>query len=104
MKTRSIIVWIYALIILFGGIMGHIKAQSKASLWMGIISAVLLAASGALMYLGKKIGYHASLTLVCLLTIFFAWRFGVTLKFMPAGLMLIVSVVVGLALLKKQRA
>lgn len=101
MKFSTITTWIYAALMLVGGVVGYIQAHSIPSLISGVVFSTLLFGSGFLMFKEKKIGYVFALTLVCLLTVFFSYRFASTEKFMPAGLMTIISAAVGIALLTK---
>lgn len=91
----------YAVLVLVGGIMGYVKAQSVASLVFGSISAVLLGISSFLLLQGKQLGFYLGLLLTIVLGAFFAYRFVLSYKFMPAGLMVILSLVTFFALLKK---
>ena len=76
--------------LLVGGLMGFIKAKSKVSLIMSSIFALLL----ALYNLGKIDVKYFPEILIGLLIVIFGIRLAKTKKFMPAGLMLILSVAV----------
>ena len=84
----NIILWIYIVLLVAGGLMGFLKAGSKMSLIMSVAFAVPLALSLVL-----KWPDAVSLGLLGFLAVFFAMRFAKGKKFMPAGLMLILSVV-----------
>jgi uncharacterized membrane protein (UPF0136 family) len=87
------IVALYGILILIGGVIGHVKAGSQASLYMGVISgALLLLASGG-MFSKKhfKKGVYFALILTLLLDAFFSYRFMSTMKFMPSGMLALVS-------------
>jgi uncharacterized membrane protein (UPF0136 family) len=106
MKLTGWIVLVYALLILIGGIIGHIKAASTASLVMGIVFGVLLTGSAFLIFKRKKSGLYSALALSLLLDLFFTYRFVDKLKFFPSAFLSIVSLamIVILALeLKKQK-
>lgn len=79
-----------SVIVLLGGLMGFMKAKSKASLISGVISAILLGAAFAAGLNGKPSeGIIASFVIYSLLDVVFAMRLKKTKKFMPAGLILI---------------
>ena len=94
MKTTSFIVGAYGLLILIGGIMGHVKAASTASLIMGVIFGILILFSSFGIYRGKLIGQYAALILAFFLDAFFSYRFLQSMKFMPAGLLSLISLAV----------
>lgn len=94
MKTKSYAVYIYAILLLIGGIIGYIKASSLPSLIMGTLFALLAGASATAMYKNKDAGRISAILLSLVLTAFFCYRFVITQKFMPAGLMVIISLVV----------
>ncbi len=99
MKKKASLTLIYALLILIGGIIGHIKAGSAASLIMGIVFSILLLASSIGMMYSSVIAYFSSIIISTILTFFFLYRFMLTQKMMPAGVMAIISVIVLLALI-----
>ncbi|MDJ0581361.1 TMEM14 family protein [Crocosphaera sp.] len=83
---------IYGILLLVGGIFGYIKAKSKPSLISGFISGLLLLISGVLQWQQISVGLILAQILTLVLAIVFAIRLWKTRKFMPAGLMLMVSV------------
>ncbi len=83
---------IYGILLLFGGIFGYIKAKSKPSLISGVISGLLLLISGVLQWQQISMGLILAQVLTLVLAIVFAIRLWKTRKFMPAGLMLVLSV------------
>jgi uncharacterized membrane protein (UPF0136 family) len=94
---------LYAVLVLAGGVMGYVKARSKPSLISGLISgAALLIAWGITLGNSYNAGIGLATCLAIALLIVFGLRFRKTNKFMPAGLMAIVSlfcaVVFGIAL------
>lgn len=81
---------IYALLVIFGGIFGYLKAKSKMSLISALISGTALLVtwffvSSVSLKLGLATGIAAVLLVV------FIMRFIRTRKFMPAGLMMLLS-------------
>ena len=82
------VLWIYIALLVAGGLMGFIKAKSKMSLIMSLVFALPL----ALCALGiiKSPTWLADVLLVFLL-IFFGLRYAKSKKFMPNGMMTILS-------------
>lgn len=81
---------VYGLIVALGGVFGYIKAQSKMSLISGLVSgAALLATWFFAISLPIKLGVATSIAAVLLIT--FIIRLVRTRKFMPAGLMMLLS-------------
>jgi len=85
--------------------MGYLMAGSTASVVMGSISGFLLILS-ALGMMGKLTSLaHLALIITFILDAFFTYRWILSMKFMPSGLMSIIStiVLVVLAILVKSR-
>lgn len=99
MKFNSIFTFIYAAFVFIGGIIGYATAGSLASLAMGTLFGALLALCGNLMLKGKQYAYVTTIVISLVLLTFFAHRFIVTGKFMPAGLMVVLSLITASALL-----
>lgn len=98
MKQSGIIVLIYGLLVLVGGIIGHYKAHSMASLVSGIsFGALLLGISWALLK-NKLTGMYSALVVAFALDAFFTYRLVISHKFFPSGFMSIISIVVIIAL------
>lgn len=83
---------LYAVLVIAGGVMGYLKARSKPSLISGLISGAALLVAW---WISLSESYNAGIALAtCLaiaLLVVFGLRFRKTKKFMPAGLMAIVS-------------
>jgi uncharacterized membrane protein (UPF0136 family) len=94
MKISATLIFVYGLIILIGGFIGHMKAASTASLVMGVIFGLLLLLSSVAVFRGKAIGEYAALLLTFLLDAFFTYRFLTTRQFMPSGLLCLLSLLV----------
>lgn len=94
MRPTGWLVLVYALIVFLGGIFGYVKAESVPSLVTGVVAAVVLS-TGAFALLNEKwIGMQLAIGATGLLTAFFIYRFFLAYKFMPAGLMAILSLIV----------
>jgi uncharacterized membrane protein (UPF0136 family) len=94
MKKTAWIIFLYALLILIGGIIGHVHSASLASLISGLSFGILLLVASGLIFMKQPFGYWMALALSILLEGFFTWRFAKTLKFLPAGLLSLISLVV----------
>ncbi|MBS4168274.1 TMEM14 family protein [Parachlamydia sp. AcF125] len=97
MNIHASITWIYALFVLIGGMIGYVKAQSLASLVMAAGFAALLGFAGWLMWKSRREGYYLAIALIAFLGLFFLYRFSMSMKFMPAGLMVLLSLATGAA-------
>ena len=86
-NNAVMVLWVYIVLLLVGGFMGFVKAKSKISLITSVIFAALLALC-ALRIIPQMPVAHG---LVFLLLIVFVIRLVKTRKFMPAGLMTILS-------------
>ncbi|HAM70877.1 MAG TPA: hypothetical protein DCM86_04460 [Verrucomicrobiales bacterium] len=83
-----IVLWVYILLLEAGGLMGFLKARSKASL----IASSLFAAPLLLCAL-KVLPLVAALWIIGFLVVFFGGRFARSKKLMPNGVMAIASLV-----------
>ena len=84
----NIAVGIYALLLLVGGTIGHYTAGSLASLIMGSTFAL---AFGILAFQKGKTAHYITLGLTLVMLCFFGYRYALSFKFMPAGLMTLLS-------------
>lgn len=82
------ILWVYIGLLLVGGLMGFIKAGSKASL----IASTVFGAVLALFALGY-LPFIYNWIVLAFLAAFFAYRWGKSKKVMPNGVMAILSLV-----------
>jgi uncharacterized membrane protein (UPF0136 family) len=83
------VLWIYIVLLIVGGLIGYLKAGSKVSLIMSVAFAGAL----ALCALGVVFQRYVADILLLALLIVFTMRLTKTKKFMPAGLMLVLTVV-----------
>ena len=97
------LVFIYACLILVGGVIGHFKAGSTASLVMGIVFGVLLLLCSLLIFFRKRWSLYCALFLTLFLELFFTYRFVEKLKFFPSGFLSIVSLFMLVVLILKIR-
>jgi uncharacterized membrane protein (UPF0136 family) len=93
--TGQIALGVYAVLLAVGGVIGYTKAGSRPSLIAGSGSAVAALLALVLSFQNPGWGMGLGALVAILLAIFFGYRFAVkTRKFMPAGLLAVVSVVV----------
>jgi uncharacterized membrane protein (UPF0136 family) len=86
---------VYAVLLAVGGVIGYTKAGSRPSLIAGLGSAAAAILALLLSLQNPSWGMGFGALVSTLLAIFFGYRFAVkTRKFMPAGLLAVVSVVV----------
>jgi uncharacterized membrane protein (UPF0136 family) len=85
---RQTVLWIYIILLVIGGLIGFLKAKSRVSLYMSVAfaGALALCAAGIIFQ-----PYVADILLVALLAVF-AMRLVKTKKFMPAGMMLVITI------------
>src|SRR5262249_21749912 len=84
--VRSYLV-VFGVLTIAGGIVGFVKAKSRASIIAGSIAGLLLLASGHLVGVGERIGLILGFVVSFALTARFAMVFRTSRKLMPAGLM-----------------
>lgn len=99
MKISAVVVLVYAFMLLAGGIMGYTQAHSLPSLTAGIVSSFLLIICALGINKRSTLAYTMAMLITLGLTLFFGYRFAVTSKFMPAGMMVITSALVLITIL-----
>lgn len=86
----NLILWIYIVLLVVGGLIGFFKAKSKVSLLTSVIFAALL----ALCTVPRMVFMpHMANVFLALLLLVFGWRLAKTKKFMPSGMMLVVTLI-----------
>ena len=83
------ILWVYIILLVVGGLIGYLKAKSKISLIMSAAFAAALSLCAA----GIVFQPYMADILLALLIVVFAIRVAKTKKFMPAGLMLVITII-----------
>ena len=86
------VLWIYIVLLLFGGLIGFLKAGSKVSLITSSVSAVALILTAIPGLLGPGLARGLADLIMAALLVVFAIRLTKTKKFMPSGLMLVITV------------
>src|SRR5690349_6920871 len=85
------ILWIYIILLLLGGLMGFLKAGSKVSLITSAISAALLVGTAINGLFEPAVRQGLADVIMAALLVVFAIRLTKTKKFMPSGLMLVLT-------------
>ena len=89
MLRPDVILWIYIVLLVVGGLIGFLKAGSQVSLIVSVSAAAIL----ILCQLGVVFERRMADIVLAILLVVFAWRLSETKKFMPAGLMLVLTIV-----------
>jgi uncharacterized membrane protein (UPF0136 family) len=94
----SPIVWqsalgLYAFLLGIGGIVGYLKAGSKPSLIAGLSSALLALTCLMITTQSRPVGLGLAMVLAALLTALFSMRFAKNHKFMPSGMLTVISLI-----------
>jgi len=87
----TIVPLIYALLMFSGAFFGW-KAGSKISIIMGVVSGVLILIGIAIVNVDMTIGYIYLIVMGGMLSGVFVKRLSKTKKFMPAGMLLLISI------------
>jgi uncharacterized membrane protein (UPF0136 family) len=99
-SVGKITLGLYALLLAAGGLVGYIKAGSRASLIAGTASAAAALLSLWIWSRTTRAGVFLGLILSIALVLLFGYRYTVkTRKFMPSGLLAVVSLIVAAMML-----
>ncbi len=86
-SALSIVLWIYAALLLAGGLMGFVKAGSRASLIAGGICAAIAALTAA-----SQLPSIMAVLCPLVLAVMMGRRFLSSKKFMPGGFIALISI------------
>jgi uncharacterized membrane protein (UPF0136 family) len=89
--NQNTILWVYIILLLVGGVIGFLKAGSKVSLiTSSIASALLILATlpGVLTVASRR---NLADVIMAVLLVVFAIRLAKTKKFMPSGMLLVLT-------------
>jgi uncharacterized membrane protein (UPF0136 family) len=86
------ILWVYIVLLLVGGLIGFLKAGSRVSLITSAISAAALVLTAIPGLFGPGLARGLADAIMAALPVVFAIRLGKTRKFMPSGLMLVITI------------
>ena len=102
-SAAQIVLVVYAVLLIVGGLIGYRKAGSRPSLIAGSISGLIaLAAAGSMAQDVRAI--WLGIALAAAMLVVFSIRFGRTRKFMPSGMLGVVSLAVLVALFLAPRS
>jgi uncharacterized membrane protein (UPF0136 family) len=93
MQFKDYVFWGYVIMLIVGGLIGFFKANSKVSLITSAVSAALL----ILTHIGifaPSFGRQLADIIMVVLIVVFAMRLAKSKKFIPSGLMLVLTVLV----------
>src|SRR5277367_28859 len=94
MQFENIVFWSYVALLLIGGLIGFYKSKSQVSLVTSAIAAAILILARLPGVLDRNFGRNlANFTMLALLVVF-AIRLTKTKKFIPSGLLLVLTAVV----------
>ena len=85
------VLWIYVVLLLVGGLIGFLKAGSKVSLITSAVSAALLILTAIPGLFTPALARGLADGIMAALLVVFAMRLAKTKKFMPSGLMLVIT-------------
>jgi uncharacterized membrane protein (UPF0136 family) len=89
---NTTVLWIYIVLLEVGGLIGFLKSKSQVSLIMSSVFAALLILTAVHGIFDASFARNLANILMAALLVIFAIRLAKTKKFMPAGLMLIVTI------------
>ena len=93
MENTAIEVWVYGVIMILGGIAGFARVGSKASLISGVGFGLVLLVSGIGVWNGSQHSLMVAILIALLLVVLFAIRYAKKRRFMPAGVLAVLSLV-----------
>ena len=88
-------VFTFAGFLLIGGVFAYAKAASITCLIVAVFSSLIMVLSGLGMLKNRPSSAYLALTTALILTALFGFRFANSSNFMPSGLILIASAIVG---------
>ena len=89
---QNTVLWIYIVLLVVGGLIGFLKAKSKVSLIMSVAFAAVLVLAAIPNLLDFNFRRILANVLMAALLVVFGMRLAKTKKFMPAGMMLAVTI------------
>ena len=92
MQFENLVFWIYIILLLAGGLIGFFKANSKISLIASAVAAALLILTRAPGIFQPAFARWLTNAIMAALLIVFAMRLVKTKKFIPSGLMLLLTI------------
>lgn len=94
MKAIAGLVGIYGLCVIGGGLIGYFLAGSTASVIWGSLSGFLMLLAGIGIYKNWTFALYGASIISIALSVFFIYRYAITKSWVPAGGMMIFSLIV----------
>lgn len=91
MELAQLVLWIYIVLLVIGGLIGFFKGKSQVSLITSCIFAAALVMCAIPNVLDAAFRKNLANILMAALLVVFAIRLAKTKKFMPSGMMLVVT-------------
>ena len=85
------VLWVYIVLLVVGGLIGFFKAKSKASLISSSVFAALLVLTAVHGIFEPRFAMGLSNIIMAVVLVVFAIRLAKTKKFMPSGMLLIMT-------------
>jgi len=92
-KNKAYFVFVYALITFIGGVIGFVKTSSFMSIFSATLITILLGNCGFFLLKNKMIAYKVTIGTLSFILAFFTYRYILTFKMMPAGAMLLLTII-----------
>lgn len=92
-RAVEISLLVYGILVSAGGVFGFLKAKSKASLIAGLVSGGLLITAYSISKRNTSAGFTMGAVVAALLLLVFGARLAKTKKFMPSGMLLILTAI-----------
>ncbi|HET7625169.1 MAG TPA: TMEM14 family protein [Verrucomicrobiae bacterium] len=90
-NLANTVLWVYIVLLVIGGMIGFLKGKSQVSLIMSVTFAVLLIVTAIPNLLTASVARGITDALMAALLVVFSLRLIKTKKFMPSGLMLLIT-------------
>ena len=91
MKEKAALIGCYTFLVFIGGMIGYLSANSLPSLIASSIFGIILSICTTLIWRGNLKAYYVATFVIAFLSIFFTYRFLLTYKIAPAGVMAFIS-------------
>ena len=86
------VLWVYIILLLVGGMIGFLKAGSKVSLITSAVAAAALVLTAIPGLFAPRVASGLADMVMAALVVVFAIRLTKTKKFVPSGLMLVITI------------
>lgn len=86
------VLWAYIVLLIVGGLIGFLKAKSKVSLIASTVFGVILIIAAIPGILDRTLAWNITNIVMAVLLVVFAIRLSKTKRFMPSGLMLVITI------------